>query len=271
MRKKPVKLEVLIAAQNIRSADQLPKVAEQLISNSCDAVLINQSENELNFKSPSKNLRIFNYPETGISKSRNRALQQADGDLLLITDDDVELLDGFSDIILEAFDKNPEADIITFQCLNEHGEKRKNYRDSAFWHNLRSLMQVSSVEIALRRQSLEQKSLVFDRRFGIGSQIPTGGETVFLCDALKQRFKILYLPYPIVRHPDASSGRDLLHNPALIKAKGAMLCRIFGWKAYGVCLLFALKKYRETGYSLMRNIRLLYAGIEEFKALDHGK
>ena len=271
MQRKSVKLEVLIAAQNIRSTDQLPKVAQQLVSKGCDTVLINQSEKEQEFKSPSQNLRIFNYPETGISRSRNRALQHAEGELLLITDDDVELLDGFSEIITVAFEKNPEADIITFQCLNERGEKRKNYSDSSFWHSLRTLMQVSSVEIALRRKSFIRKPLLFDPRFGIGSQIPTGGETVFLSDAHKRGFKILYLPYPIVRHPDASSGRALYQNPALIKAKGAMFYRIFGWRAYGVCPLFAVKKRRETGYSPVKNFQLMYTGIKHFKALDHGK
>jgi len=216
-------------------------------------------------------LRIFSYPEYGSSRSRNRALQHAEGDLLLITDDDVELLDGFSETIVEVFRKNPEADIITFQCLNERGEKRKDYSDRSFWHNLRTLMQVSMIEIALRRESLIQSSLMFDTRFGVGNQMPTGDENVFLSDAFRQGFKILYLPYPIVKHPDASSGRALSRNPSLIKAKGAMFYRIFGWKAYLVCILFALKKRRETGYSLIKNIRLMYAGIMEFKALDDDK
>ena len=111
----------------------------------------------------------------------------------------------------------------------------------------------------------------FDIRFGVGNQIATGDENIFLTDALRRGFKILYLPYPIVKHPDASSGRDLYRNPALIRAKGGMFFRIFGWKAYGVCALFAVKKQRETGYSLVKNIQLLYKGIQEFKAMDHGK
>jgi glycosyltransferase involved in cell wall biosynthesis len=270
MKIKSGKLEVLIAAQNIRSTDELPQVALQLLSEGSAALIINQTNSEPDFESPSQNLRIFHYHENGICRSRNRALQRAQGSLLLITDDDVELLGGFSDTIVEAFDNNPEADIITFQCLNEHGDKRKNYSAASFWHNLRTLMRVSSVEIAIRRESLKRKSLFFDNRFGIGSLIPTGGETVFLGDAHKLGFKILYLPLPIVKHPDASSGRALYQNTALIKAKGSLFYRIFGWKAYGVCILFALKKRKETGYSLTKNIQLMYAGINEFKVLDHG-
>jgi len=271
MQRKSVKLEVLIAAQNMSSKDQLPPVVGQVVSENCAAVLINQSKSEASFESPSPKLRIFHYPESGISRSRNRALQHAGGDLLLITDDDVELLDGFSEIITDAFDKNPEADIITFQCLNEHGEKRKNYSDSPFLHNLRTLMRVSSVEIVMRRESLDRKPLLFDARFGIGSQIPTGCETVFLSDAHRKGFKILYIPTPIVMHPDESSGRTLYLNAIMVKAKGGMFSRIFGWKAYGICILFALKKRKEIGFSLTKSIGLMFKGIKEFKALDHGK
>jgi glycosyltransferase involved in cell wall biosynthesis len=265
------KLEVLIAAMNIRSKEQLPIVARQALDQGCSALIINQTEIQPGLESPSENLRIFNYSESGISKSRNRALRHARGEILLITDEDVELLDGFSKTLTETFDKNPEADLITFQCLNEKGAKRKNYPDSAFWHDKRTIMRVSSVEIAMRRDTLVKNALFFDERFGIGSQISTGSETVFLSDALARGMKILYRPKAIVRHPDESSGRALRGNRELIRAKGGMFYRVFGWKAYGICLYFALKKRKEMGFSLVQNMKLMLSGIKQFKALDHGK
>jgi len=263
------KLEVLIAAMNIQSKEQVPIVATQALDWGCSALMINQTRSQPIFESPSESLRIFNYSELGISKSRNRALSHARGEILLITDEDVELLDGFSKTLTETFDKNPEADLITFQCLNEKGAKRKNYADSGFWHDKRSIMRVSSVEIAMRRDSLEKNALFFDERFGVGSKFPTGSETVFLSDALARGMKILYHPKAIVMHPDESSGRALFGNRELIRAKGGMFCRIFGWKAYGICLYFALKKRKETGFSLLQNMKLMLSGIEQFKALDH--
>lgn len=265
------KIEVLIATLDVQSQEQLPEVAKQVISNGCDGLLINQTKNKRHFESPSKRLRILHFSESGISRSRNRALSHAEGDILLLTDDDVVLCDGFSNVIESGFRNNPEADLITFQCLNEQGMKRKEYSNKAFWHNARTLMRVSSVEIALRRESLLENPISFDERFGIGSQIPTGSETVFLTDALEKGMKILYIPEPIVRHPDASSGRALYRNPVLIKAKGGMFYRIFGWKAYGICIYFSLKKRRETGFSLLQNLQLMLTGIKEFKALEYGR
>lgn len=271
MQKHDNKLEVLVAAQGIQNESQMPPVLRQLLSSGFPTVLINQTKNDKQLSSTSKSLRIFNYAEKGISRSRKRALEHATGDILLLSDEDVELIDGFSDTIKKAFEKNPQADVITFQCLNEHGVLRKSYPEHPIEHNMRTLMQVSSVEVALRRASFENGSVRFDERFGIGSEIPTGSETVFLSDALKQGLKILYQPEPIVRHPDESSGRTLFRNNSMIRAKGAMFYRIFGWKAYLVSLLFAFKKRKETGFSLVRTARLMYSGIEEFKRLDHGE
>ena len=265
------RLEVLIAAMNLRSEEQLPPVARQILAQGCPGLIINQAKGPTDFESPSKNLRILNFPEAGISKSRNRALEHARGDLLLLTDEDVELLGDFTATIEEAFAKNPEADVITFQCLNQQGRQRKAYSKKTFRHNLRTLMRVSSVEVALRRSSLEKNPVYFDERFGLGSQIPTGSETVFLSDALAKGYQIQYHPAAIVRHPEDSSGRALFRNEALLEAKGAMFYRVFGWKAYGICLYFALKKRKETGSSLSKSLGHMYRGIKRYKGFDHDR
>jgi glycosyltransferase involved in cell wall biosynthesis len=263
------KLEVLIAAQGIRNQEELPPVAKQVLTQGSEGLMINQTKDGPRFESPSENLRILHFSEKGISKSRNRALENARGEILLFTDEDVELLDGFSETIIQAFDNHPEADLITFQCLNQRREKRKKYPKEGLRHTLRTLMRVSSVEIAVRRQSLVRNPLFFDERFGLGGPFPTGSETAFLGDALRHGFKMMYHPAPIVLHPDDSSGRALFRNQTLLEAKGALFYRIFAWKAYAVCVLFALKKRRETGLTLLQSTKMMLSGIEQFKASGH--
>jgi len=251
---------------DIPNEEQLPIVASQVLSQGCSGLIINQVKAQPEFEIRSKNLRIIHLEERGISRSRNRALDHALGDILLLTDDDTELLDGFSRTLVEAFDRHPEADIITFQTLNQNGEKRKAYSNQPFRHNLRTLMRVSSIEVALRRKSLEKIPHSFDESFGLGSRFPTGSETVFLSDALSKGYQILYCPEAIVRHPHDSSGRALFQNEDLMEAKGAMFYRIFGWKAYAICIYFAWRKRKETGHALYHSIKLMYSGINQFKA-----
>ncbi|MBS9766979.1 MAG: glycosyltransferase family 2 protein [Flavobacteriaceae bacterium] len=203
---------------------------------------------------------VFSYKEKGLSKSRNRAIEKAtNADICLICDDDVQYKQNVDKIITQAFTENPDADIITFQIETPNNQKYKNYREQKFKHNKRSVLQVSSVEITFRRQSILEKKLLFDERFGLGTNFPSGEEAIFLSDALKKGLNIIYLPMPIAIHPRESSGKDY-ENPKLAPAKGALFYRIFGWKSYLLIPLFALKHYKETPYSIFRFIKLMFEG-----------
>jgi len=75
--------------------------------------------------------------------------------------------------------------------------------------------------------------------------------------------KLLYLPTPIVIHPQESSGAAF-NDAGLIQAKGAMLQRIFGIKSYAVSLLYAAKKYQMSGFSLFHFYKLMLQGAREY-------
>jgi glycosyltransferase involved in cell wall biosynthesis len=231
-----------------------------------DYLVINQLINKQ--KSYYINNNIYSLKEKGLSKSRNRALEFCNSDIALISDDDVIYLENIEDIITKAFYKNPEADIITFQFLkDENTLYKKNYKEKKIWHNIYSLARVSSVEIAFRMDKIKNKSIKFDENFGLGSIFTTGEEYVFLSDALKKGLKILYLPIPILIHPDQSSGGQFFDNSLLIESKGALFYRIFGLKSYLVSLIFAFKKYKQSNMSFFGFYKLMINGIKKYKGL----
>ena len=207
---------------------------------------------------------LFEYTERGLSKSRNHALGHAAGEICLLSDDDLYYKEDIEDIVIQAFEENPSADIITFQIETPEGKPFKNYRTEPFWHTKRTIMRVASVEMAFKRNSIEENHLRFDENFGLGAAFPTGEENIFLSDALDQKLKILFMPLPIVIHPPESSGRDF-DNAKLIQAKGAMFERIFGLSGYGVSFLFALKKYRLSNYSLFDFYGLMTQGAKNYR------
>lgn len=209
--------------------------------------------------------KVFHYREKGLSKSRNRALQHAQAEIGLIGDDDVSYPQDAQRIITDAFAQNPRADIITFQAQTPNGELfNKRYPRRARWHNSRSIMRVSSWEIALRLASVRAARLRFDERFGLGARFPTGEENIFLLDALRCGLKLRYLPLPVVTHPAESSGGDF-RNPELIAAKGAMFARMFGAAAEFVAFAFACKKYRLSDVSCRRFYQLMRRGIAAYR------
>ncbi len=210
-------------------------------------------------------IRLFLFHEMGLAKSRNRAIELASEEICLFCDDDTLYTPGFEEHIQKAFEENPGADIITFQIKTPEGNLFKDYPKDKMFHNLRTIMKVSSIEIAFKRTSILKAGLKFDERFGLKSNFPTGEENIFLADAIKKGLKILYIPVPIAIHPVETSGRTF--DETLVKAKGAMFYRIFKEKAYLVSFLFAIKKYKNSPFSLLEFYNLMLKGINEFKSL----
>ena len=223
-------------------------------------LVVNQYKN-----TPFENQNTHNYNEAGLSKSRNHALALSQGEISLISDDDIAYIQNIEQTILDAFEKNPDADIITFQIQTPQGEPYKRYKQKSFWHTPKTLMGVCSVEIAFKTTKIREKALFFDEAFGLGATFPTGEENIFLTDALKKGLKILYLPIPIVIHPSDSSGMHY-NNSTLTQAKGAMFYRIFGIAGYGISILFAYKKYKESKYTLKQFIAIMFQGIKAYRS-----
>jgi GT2 family glycosyltransferase len=234
-----------------------------------DFLIINQLINKES--SDYSKLNLFSYKEKGLSKSRNRAIEHCNSDIALISDDDVIYVKNIQEILMKAFEENPEADIITFQIKTPEGKFFKNYKYIPFMHNIKSLMKVSSIEIALKVDSIRKNNIKFDENFGLGSRFPTGEEIIFLTDALKKGLKIKFLPITIAYHKKESSGGNFKNNISLIKAKGAMFYRIFGSKGYLISLIFALKKYKLSNYSFFKFYKLMLEGIKEYKGIINDK
>lgn len=210
---------------------------------------------------------LYNYYEKGISKSRNRALEHASANICLISDDDLLYKPNIEEKILAAFRNNPEADIITFQIDTPSGAYYKDYPDQKFWHTSNTLMNVSSVEIAFRRETIIQKQLYFDERFGLGATFPTGEEFIFLSDALKKGLNILYVPKVIVTHPQ-KDWNESWSVEEHIKSKGALLYRVFGWKAFLHAMVLSFKKYPSSSFSFTNYLRLLINGMKAFRKIN---
>ena len=213
--------------------------------------------------SPIRDKHTITMYSSGLSLSRNKALENASSDICLISDDDLTYIPNIDQAIQQVFDEYPNVDIITFKISRSNGVDYKKYANKPFYHNLRTLMKVSSVEIAIRRQVIKT-NLKFDEDFGLGAKYPTGEETIFLTDALKRGMSILYYPLNIATHPDISSGSNY-NVKNLAKAKGAMLYRVFSDKSYLLCVAFAIKHHNKTPYTFRRFTQKLISGALEYR------
>lgn len=264
-----MKCELLISTMN----NNLEKNCTlNRLSKNNRSVIINQltSDDEKNYIDLDKtlpNCKILNVKETGLSKSRNRALQECSADYALICDDDITPMEDYVTIIKEAFLNHPNYDIITFVCLNEENLPFRQYpHKKTRKHSLRSLLSVSSVEIAFKVPKIKSLGLKFDESFGLGATYPTGEETIFLVDALRRGCKILFINQPICKHPSECSGFDFL-SPKIQFARGAFFKRIFERLSIFYLILYLFKNYQKyDSFSDFKNTYLnLIKGSQSYQ------
>ena len=81
-----------------------------------DAIVINQTDSfgyeEYQYKE--HKIRVYSLCEKGVGLSRNNALLRADGDIVLFSDEDIVYNEGYAGAVTDAFEANPDIDMIFF-------------------------------------------------------------------------------------------------------------------------------------------------------------
>jgi glycosyltransferase involved in cell wall biosynthesis len=219
-----------------------PAFFENIDFDTCEVIVVQQlinSNKKLTLNNPSQ---VFSYHEKGVSKSRNRALEKARTQIVLMADDDTQFIKGFEKEILNAHANHPEAHIITFQAMNSLGLPFKKYSDTPYKHSFRTIFKISNIEVSINLSHFKERKL-FDENFGPGSACISGSDTVFVVDSYNKGLNMYYEPIPIVIHPPVSSGRT--YTEKQVYHKGIMYRRCFGWMGFPLCILFAIKKHKE--------------------------
>ncbi len=257
------KIQILMSTMKRKSIEELHLSARNIKEN---ILIINQTDNEECYEDNNHNIKMINMLGFGTSRSRNCAIKNASGDICIIADDDISYVPNYCEIISNAFEKNSEADIITFQIVTPNGTPFKaNYMPIERWHNLRTVLKCASIEIVFRRQSIIDAGLELNGEFGLGSRYRIHDDVIFLADAIKAGLKIKYVPIPLVVHPAESSGT--MYNDLLITSKGAAFSHIFGWSAYLINLVYAIRKYHEykKKYSFLKFVCKITQGSYEYR------
>ena len=107
------KLQVLVATMHQRDYS----LAEKMNIH-CSAVFANQADrSDISVEEKTfGTLKMITTPTRGVGLNRNIALLAADGDYLLFADDDMVYYDGMAEAVTDAFQENPEADVLVY-CI----------------------------------------------------------------------------------------------------------------------------------------------------------
>ncbi len=270
MKRPPI--EILMATQKRSSLDFLHAVFPGGIPDEVSVLVIHQQAS-VELASTHPRVRIINTTEKGLSRSRNLALKHARGKLCLITDDDVVFQAGFEQHIHRGFEHFPDSVLIQFCYETAPQQLAKTYRQTPkrdlSWTEL---MNVSSIEIAIRLDRITALDVEFDEHFGLGSACFTmGEEQVFLADLKRKHAELSFYPAVLTRHPQPSTAEKLSLYERYYNA-GALFTAIFekkAWRWVGLKMSYETKQGKLKLTQWKSAFKAAQAGRKHYLELKH--
>lgn len=166
-------------------------------------------------------VRVVTNEATCLSGNRNAAFEAARGEILLIADDDLHYTPGWLRGVVDAFASRPSMKLALFR--NESSGKEFPSVEIQLGRRLPKGYYVSSVEIALRRECLEDTRLRFPLEFGLGAHYGCGEEELFLATAIRFGLEVRFIPQTVCRHEGETTGSGALVSLATAKGFGATI------------------------------------------------
>lgn len=233
----------------------------------CDAVVVNQCDRNSveRFEYQGHKITWINSSKRGLSCSRNMALANSKADICLLVDDDEELIAGYSKIILKAFERHSDADIIGFQAEGIESVF-KNYFGKEGRVGYVHSMRMASVEIAFKRQSLRERHISFNENIGAGTKYKMGEENTLLFNCLSAGLNIYYVPELICRIHIGDSTWFSGYDDDYFHARGAVFTAMSRRWANLLILQFAVRKYKlyKDSIGILKACRLMLDGKRDY-------
>lgn len=207
-------------------------------------------------------VRVVELEGRGLSRNRNHALRHAQGDWLILADDDctytVEGIARLRSVIAA----HPDAAILQLQGHDALGNPLRAYPSFPYEYRLRPRFSyVCSWELVLRRTA---NLPWFDERFGIGAYLGCGEEEVFVHECSQRGEAVYYEPVPWVTTDAATTGTRFDESRAVQRAKGGVLAVMHG--AVGAVLRCTKFAFTYSGASWLKRWRILF---EMYKGIVH--
>jgi glycosyltransferase involved in cell wall biosynthesis len=257
-------LEILISTMNRNSLDFLNSMFPFCDFSNFRILIINQTSKDNLLFSGFESVRVVNAFDKGISKSRNLAILNSKAKILLFTDDDVVFIENFDQKIIEAYNNNPLVSAICFQTLTTEGVLYSNYPKHNKILNNKEIINVLSIEVSCKSDSIKKGKIKFNEWFGLGSQFEDS-ETFFYLRNLKNKgFRVFFCPLNIVIHKPFSSSDDA-KSDRVVYARMAGYYKRFGFLAYVFLFKYMFFLFRRYNFSFLELHNKYFIGLKSIK------
>ena len=232
-----------------------------------DAIVINQTDSFgfEEYQYNNRNIRVYSFIERGVGLSRNNALLRADGDIVLFSDEDIVYKEGYAKAVLDAFEANPDIDMIFFNF--DVAEDRQTYHIEKKGR-IRSYNcgRYPTYSLAVRREVLHKKGITFSLLFGGGAKYSNGEDSLFIKQCIKSGMKALALPVTLGREVPRPSTWFNGYTDKFFYDRGVLYKALYKGLAKPLALRFLIahRDIMLTNRKLMDAYKLMTQGMKEF-------
>lgn len=210
--------------------------------------------------------------ERGVGKNRNRLLECAEGDFLILADDDMRFVDGYPAIAAQAVEACADADVYIFNLIECHPRRYVNREITRVGR--RQYARYGAARLMLRRDAIERAGIRFSLEFGGGARYGSGEDTIFLRDCLDKGLKLYAVPYALAEiNQEAPSSWFTGYNEKFFRDKGALYACLHPriWPLMAIRFLLVHRKRFQGGIPLRDAVRAMLSGGQTYAAEKRGR
>ncbi|MBU6347367.1 MAG: glycosyltransferase family 2 protein [Actinomycetales bacterium] len=239
-------------------ADRVANIKLPQVRADQEVLVIVQNPEQIEYQSvqPRADLRIIELTSSGVAKSRNVALEHANGQYLVFADDDIEFDLAALDEVIEHLE-NCSCSLVLGQASDLVGQLRKSYPSEIQWLTRFNSARAATYEMLVDLVAVRNAGIRFDEYFGAGVENYLGDEYIFICDLLDKNLRAHALPIVMAKHPVESSGSGW-GNSKDLQARSLVFSRIFGPAAFVVRAAFIWRN-RDKVNGLSHYLRFIFA------------
>jgi len=258
-----MKVEVLVAALNME-----PLTLAQQMNIDSHCLIVNQCEKndfeEMEFKG--HKLRVLSMTDRGVGISRNAAIDNSIGDILLFSDQDIVYDNDYESKILEEFKHNPQADMLVFNIRVEES-RRTYYNTERNPVKLYNCGRYGAVSFAVKKESLVKSAIRYSLLFGGGAKYSAGEDSLFIREIIKNGLKVYTAPVEIGEETPSESTWFSGYHEKFFFDRGVLYHFLYGWLAKPLSLRFLLahRAMLCTQLSLSKAYSVMRKGIKQGK------
>ncbi|MEZ8805118.1 glycosyltransferase family 2 protein [Vibrio atlanticus] len=255
------KLEVIVSTLNFG----LNKIDLGFVSDDFNLLVIHQVSEELHYDYSrffSPNVRVIVTRELGLSKSRNLAIEHAEAEFILLSDDDMIYEKDKLEEVYNCFEQG--HDLVTFKIMNKDNKPFRCYPRISKKRRLLSYS-FCSCEMAFRTSFI--RGFSYDEDFGLGSKYPAFEELIILYDILSTSSGSFYFcdKYLALHFDDTHTSLKI--NDEYCLAFGAFLNRTNSNTFFIKIVKFSIGNFirRRNLISSLKIIYLSFLGYARYK------